>query len=123
MRYLTNKQHRLADKLADQSWFVMRLARVLRPLVITLAVAPLATVHANPHAAFSGLLDTVSEVREGSSVESGNGSSATGCGSTAEACYISDVDPVVQQSCVVCHQEGLTADQQGARLLFTDDAS
>ena len=123
MRYLTNKQHRFAGKPADQGWFVMRLARVLRPLVITLAVAPLATVHANPHAAFNGLLDTVSGVRAGSTVESGNGSAAEGCDSTAKACYISDVDPVVQQSCAVCHQEGLTADQQGARLLFTDDAS
>jgi hypothetical protein len=45
------------------------------------------------------------------------------CGSTAKACYISDVEPVVQQRCVVCHQQGLTADQQGARLLFTDDAA
>ena len=87
----------------------------------------------NPHAAFGSLLDTVSEVRASSAVESGEQSSGDGssndgasevaCGSTAEACYISDVDPVVQQSCVVCHQEGLTADQQGARLLFTDDAS
>ena len=123
MRYLTNKQHRFAGKPADQGWFVMRLARVLRPLVIALAVAPLATVHANPHAAFNGLLDTVSGVRAGSTVESGNGSAAEGCDSTAKACYISDVDAVVQQSCAVCHQEGLTADQQGARLLFTDDAS
>jgi len=123
IRYSTNRQIRFAGKPADQGRFVIRLARALRPLVITLAVAPLATVHANPHAAFNDLLDTVSGVRAGSAVESGDGSAAEACDTTAKACYISDVDPVVQQSCVVCHQEGLTADQQGARLLFTDDAS
>jgi hypothetical protein len=82
-----------------------------------------APAQANPHAAFSDLLNTVSNVRIGGPAESGDGSSEPACDTTAEACYLSDVEPVVQQSCVVCHQEGLTADQQGARLLFTNDAS
>jgi hypothetical protein len=123
MNCLTDKQHRFARKPADDSGFFTKLAIALRLLTVTLAMAPLATVNANPHAAFSGLLDTVSEVRAGSEIESGDGASAEACDTSAKACYISDVDPVVQQSCVVCHQEGLTADQQGARLLFTDDAS
>ena len=82
-----------------------------------------APAQANPHAVFSGLLNTVSNARIGGPAESGDDSSARACDTTAEACYLSDVEPVVQQSCVVCHQEGLTADQQGARLLFTNDAS
>ena len=107
----------------DDSKLSVRAVHVL-PLLVTMGLlASGAMVHANPHAAFNGLLDTVSGVRAGSTVESGNGSAAEGCDSTAKACYISDVDPVVQQSCAVCHQEGLTADQQGARLLFTDDAA
>ena len=97
IRYSTNRQIRFAGKPADQGRFVIRLARALRPLVITLAVAPLATVHANPHAAFNDLLDTVSGVRAGSAVESGDGSAAEACDTTAKACYISDVDPVVHK--------------------------
>ncbi|MBT3409445.1 MAG: hypothetical protein HN430_01960, partial [Halieaceae bacterium] len=123
MNCLTDKQHRFARKPADDSGFFTTFAIALRPLTIALVMAPMSAVHANPHAAFNSLLDTVSEVRAGSEIESGDGSSAEACDTTAKACYISDVDPVVQQSCVVCHQEGLTADQQGARLLFTDDAS
>ncbi|WP_435219131.1 hypothetical protein [Luminiphilus sp. nBUS_07] len=123
MNCLTNKKHRLAHKPADDGGFFIKLAIALRPLTITLVMAPLAAVHANPHAAFNGLLDTVSDVRAGSEIESGDGASEEACDTTAKACYISDVEPVVQQSCVVCHKEGLTADQQGARLLFTDDAS
>ena len=123
MNCLTDKQHRFARKPADDSGFFTTFAIALRPLTIALVMAPMSAVHANPHAAFNSLLDTVSEVRAGSDIESGDGSSAEACDTTARACYISDVDPVVQQSCVVCHQEGLTADQQGARLLFTDDAS
>ncbi|MBT6038012.1 MAG: DUF1588 domain-containing protein, partial [Halieaceae bacterium] len=120
---LNNNKPRFYRKAADEGWFVVKVAQALRLLCIACAIAPLAAVHANPHVAFNSLLDTVSEVRAGSEIESGDGSAAEACDTTAKACYISDVDPVVQQSCVVCHQDGLTADQQGARLLFTDNAS
>ena len=105
---------------------VMLIGRVVHVLVWLMSVCLLASgvsAQTNPHAAFNGLLGTVSEVRAGSAVESSDGASEVACGSTAKACYISDVEPVVQQSCAVCHQQGLTADQQGARLLFTDDAA
>ena len=69
---------------------------------------------ADPHGAFTGLLQSVNNARAGSGDDKG--------GTTARDFYISDVEPVVQDRCVVCHQQGLTADQQGARILFTNDA-
>ena len=69
---------------------------------------------ADPHGAFTGLLQSVNNARAGSGDDKGS--------TTARSFYISDVEPVVQDRCVVCHQQGLTADQQGARILFTDDA-
>ena len=68
---------------------------------------------AGPQGAFTGLLNSVNQARTGA-----GGSQGT----SARSFYISDVEPVVQDKCVVCHQQGLTADQQGSRLLFTDDA-
>ena len=62
---------------------------------------------ADPHGAFTGLLQSVNNARAGSGDDKG--------GTTAKDFYISDVEPVVQDRCVVCHQQGLTADQQGAR--------
>ena len=90
-----------------------------------------ASALADPHAAFGGLINTVKQVRSGAEIDpdaqgsSGDGDDASteACNTTASACYVSVVDPIVQQSCAVCHQQGLTADQQGARLLFTDDAA
>ena len=79
-------------------------------------------VQAGPHDAFGGLLGVVGQARSGTVDTAALQSGATpeNC-ATASSCYLSDVEPVVQQSCAVCHQQGLTADQQGARLLFTDD--
>ena len=79
-------------------------------------------VQAGPHDAFGGLLGVVGQARSGTVDTTALQSGATpeNC-ATASSCYLSDVEPVVQQSCAVCHQQGLTADQQGARLLFTDD--
>ena len=69
---------------------------------------------ADPHAVFGGLLRTVEGAR--------SGEADTGGQKSAQSFYVSEVDPLVQESCLVCHQEGRTADQQGARLLFTDEA-
>jgi hypothetical protein len=79
-------------------------------------------VQAGPHDAFGGLLGVVGQARSGTvdTAALQSGATAENC-ATASSCYLSDVEPVVQQSCAVCHQQGLTADQQGARLLFTDD--
>ena len=90
-----------------------------------------ATAQADSHGAFGGLIKTVNQVRAGAEIDpsagegsgDGEGTTSAGCSTTAAACYINVVDPIVQQSCVVCHQQGLTADQQGARLLFTDSAA
>ena len=68
---------------------------------------------ADPHAAFGGLLNSVNSARSGAPLDEGL--------TMAQGFYVSDVEPVVQQSCVVCHGTGLTADQQGARLLFGND--
>ena len=78
-------------------------------------------VQAGPHDAFGGLLGVVSQARSGAVDTETDGEDAAGACATANSCYISEVEPVVQESCAMCHQQGLTADQQGARLLFTDD--
>ena len=83
-------------------------------LLLCLLFAPAKSSAGDPHGAFNGLLQSVSQARSGSVDDKG--------ATTARGFYISDVEPVVQEKCVVCHQQGLTADQQGARLLFTDDA-
>lgn len=70
--------------------------------------------NADPHAVFGGLLRAVEGARSGEDYTVGSKS--------AQSFYVSEVEPLVQQNCLVCHQEGQTADQQGARLLFTDDA-
>ena len=103
----------------------------LRVLAAGALVASLSAPNtlADPHAAFGGLINTVNQVRSGAEIDpdtqggSGDedGASTEGCNTTASACYINVVDPVVQQSCIGCHQQGLTADLQGARLLFTSD--
>jgi hypothetical protein len=80
-----------------------------------------AGVQAGPHDAFGGLLGVVSQARSGAVDIETDGDDAAGACATANSCYISEVEPVVQESCAMCHQQGLTADQQGARLLFTDD--
>ncbi|MDG1064722.1 MAG: hypothetical protein P8O91_00785, partial [Luminiphilus sp.] len=80
-----------------------------------------AGVQAGPHDAFGGLLGVVSQARSGAVDTETDGEDAAGACATANSCYISEVEPVVQESCAMCHQQGLTADQQGARLLFTDD--
>lgn len=41
---------------------------------------------------------------------------------TAAEYYAEFVDPIVQAKCLVCHQSGLVADSQGARLLFPGDS-
>ena len=78
---------------------------------------------AGPHDVFGGLVGAVNQAHSGAvnTAESEEQDTANACATTASACYVSDVEPVVQQNCTVCHQRGLTADQQGARLLFTDD--
>ena len=78
---------------------------------------------AGPHDVFGGLVGAVNQAHSGAvnTDESEEQDTANACATTASACYASDVEPVVQQNCTVCHQQGLTADQQGARLLFTDD--
>ena len=81
-------------------------------LLVLIGMSP--GTRADPHAAFGGLLNAVNSARSGTAQDYGP--------VTAESFYISDVEPVVQQRCAVCHQSGLTADQQGARLLFSEDA-
>ncbi len=123
MRNTGIKHSRFSQAVSYDGQLVSRVANTLKLFVIAGFLAPMAAVNANPHAALGGLLDTVNNVRTGAPVQSGESSSNEACDTTAKACYISDVEPVVQQSCVVCHKEGLTADQQGARLLFTDEAA
>ena len=86
-------------------------------------VASSSGAQAGPHDVFGGLVGAVNQAHSGAvdTAESEEQDTANACATTASACYASDVEPVVQQSCTVCHQQGLTADQQGARLLFTDD--
>ncbi|MDG1461780.1 MAG: DUF1588 domain-containing protein, partial [Luminiphilus sp.] len=78
-------------------------------------------VQASPHNAVGGLLGVVGQARSGAVDTGPQSEDAPEACATASACYVSDVEPVIQQSCAVCHQQGLAADQQGARLLFTDD--
>ena len=78
-------------------------------------------VQAGPHDAFGSLLGVVGQARSGTVDTETDGEDAAGPCATANSCYVSEVEPVVQESCAMCHQQGLTADQQGARLLFTDD--
>lgn len=82
-------------------------------VVLCLLCVPDAAVASDAHGVFNGLLQSVNQARSGSGGDKGT--------TTARGFYASDVEPVVQARCVVCHQQGLTADQQGARLLFTDD--
>ena len=96
-------------------------ARCGLALLATCVFAGGAAVQAGPHDAFGGLMGVVSQARSGAVDTESLGEDSAGACATANSCYISEVEPVVQQSCAVCHQQGLTADQQGARLLFTDD--
>ena len=96
-------------------------ARCGLALLATCVFAGGAAVQAGPHDAFGGLMGVVSQARSGAVDTESDGEDSAGACATANSCYISEVEPVVQQSCAVCHQQGLTADQQGARLLFTDD--
>lgn len=76
-----------------------------------------AQTHGN---AFSSLVNTVQGAR------TGTGGDKTGGGTTptdATDYFIQYVDPVVQSNCVACHRPGLVAEQQGARLLFGNDAT
>ena len=133
MRHTVTKKPPALPPSSEGSNTVGSVVQALVCLVSACLLVSGVPAKANPHAAFNGLLGTVSDVRAGSAGESGGGAAGDGssgdgaseaaCGSTAKACYISDVEPVVQQSCAVCHQQGLTADLQGARLLFTDDAA
>ena len=77
-----------------------------------------AGVQACPHDAFGGLLGVVSQARLGAVDTESDGEDAAGACATANSCYISEVEPLVQQSCAVCHQQGLTADQQGGIVLY-----
>ncbi len=115
-----------------------------------LLLLPTATIHAqsSPHGAFGNLINSVQAVRSGNAAnkDSDDGAASGGGGSsgggsdggsgggfdgseqpleTAEAFYISDVEPVVQARCVVCHKSGSVADNHNppARILFDGNPS
>ena len=65
-----------------------------------------AGVQAGPHDAFGVLLGVVSQARSGAVDAETDDEDAAGACATANSCYISEVEPVVQQSCAVCQQQG-----------------
>ena len=105
--------------------FASRIGPARLSLLVLTAwvVASSSSVQAGPHDVFGGLVGALNQAHSGvvGTAESEEEDTANACATTARACYFSDVERVVQQNCTVCHQQGLTADQQGARLLFTDD--
>ena len=60
----------------------------------------------------------------GDSTNNNNGGNTGNSGGTTSAqdYWVANVEPIVQSQCKVCHQEGGTADNSGARLLFTNVA-
>ena len=47
---------------------------------------------------------------------------AAAAGDTADAFYVSEVDPGVQRECLICHKAGGSAPQSGARLILSGSA-
>lgn len=86
---------------------------------------------AEPEQSFVDMLNAVQHALSGDGIgptgdnSTGDGSGdggAGGSGPTAKEYWISDVDPIVQSRCKSCHQQGGTAANSGARLLFTGSA-
>ena len=87
---------------------------------------------ADPETSFLQMLNTMQRTLSGETTAMPDGGSAgggaTGGGSgssepTAEEYWVSDVDAVAQGQCKVCHQEGGTAPNSGADLVFTGSAT
>ena len=76
-------------------------------------------VQAGPEGSFIILLNSLERVLAGEGLPDGD---TGGVDLSAKEYWISDVDPIAQSQCKVCHQAGGTAVNSGARLLFTDSA-
>ena len=103
-------------------WKTLRLGAVA--LVVPLLSMPLypAAVAQNAGGAFSSLMKTVQGVRSGSSGEKEENTGGGGnTPSSAADYFLAEVEPIVQGDCIICHREGLVAQSQGARLLFSGD--
>ena len=87
---------------------------------------------ADTETSFVEMLNTVQRTLAGETISlpddgsAGGGTSDGGSGSagpTAEQYWISDVDDIAQGQCKVCHQQGGTAANSGAELVFTGSAT
>ena len=69
---------------------------------------------------FSSLIYSVQSTRNQQNVDSETEETTDTFRTSSE--YFSEfINPIIQGSCLACHQSGLVADQQGARLLFPGD--
>ena len=97
-------------------WIKRRVLRTLHPLVrvaFSVLLLPASGAHAWPDQSggqrlppSSGLANPVAVVEQ----------------QDAQSYYVSEVDAGVQQECLLCHKANGTAEQNGARLVFSTSA-
>ena len=77
----------------------------------------------HPGGAFSSIMNSVQGARTGNAGDKEeNPGGGNGSTSSAVDYFVDNVEPVVQGDCIICHRQGLVAESQGARLLFSGDA-
>ena len=114
-------------------FFPVEVRRTSHFAACTLAMLGMAAPGmADTETSFVEMLNTVQRTLAGETISlpddgsAGGGTSDGGSGSagpTAEQYWISDVDDIAQGQCKVCHQQGGTAANSGAELVFTGSAT